>query len=375
MPSIQANQRAGNAAIEAGTLKPVPTATPSTPGPPGPRLDPYPASPNPYIRTPLPAISTQQPDQQRNFQSGAVPQDRLIGVPATANPVVSAQTITNIIKAGGNTAGGLLLKTNNQTNAVQNLINFVSGSGIAITSDAQGNETFSWIGSTTSTPQWPLPNTALTFMARAIVGQTGLQTIGDASTAVTSGGTVSISNGAYPTSTLGVAVQVAVADSSGAAFAGWQPINHASNSNGIFTAGRNCKYQARVAVLSGLKLITFLGFSTGDASTLRTVPFGSSIYVGIYTPGTGLPTDTWQATISGSATVDTGVSISGNTYVEIIMDDAANTTSFSVNGSTPVVVSGSNPSGINWSPTISFANNNSTTIDFYLQYMYAQQNF
>jgi len=305
--------------------------------------------------------------------SGA-PEFPLMPLAPSGNPSVNAGT-TSIIKNTQVVEGpGVLFETNGIKDPTQNLKNFIAGTGITINEDNVGNKTFAATAQV-STPSIPLPNSGLYFEARAIVGQTGLQTIGDASTAVTSGGTVAISNGAFPVSNLGVAIPVAVASGAGSAYAGWTPINIANNANGIFRAGRNCRYQARIATQSLASVITFLGFSTGDPSTLRTFPFvGSNHYLGLYTPGLGI-TDNWHATINGSS-VDTGVPITtGSTFVEIVMNDIANTTSFSVNGGAPTVISGSNPSGFNWSPTITFAVNGSCTINFDIQYFYAQQDF
>ena len=142
MSSVAQNRAAGNAAIQAGTLKPAAQPMGSVvANSPGPTITPYPQTPNPYIRTPLPAISTQQPDQQRNWQSGTVPQDRLIGIPLNANPVISAQTITNIVRVPSTVSGGILLETNGQKNPVQNILN-VQGSGTVTASvNAQGTLT------------------------------------------------------------------------------------------------------------------------------------------------------------------------------------------------------------------------------------------
>jgi hypothetical protein len=152
MASIESNRAAGKAAIEAGTLVPAkppsePSSSPSLP------LNPYPATPNPYQLCPLPAISVQQPDQQRQFQSGAVPQTRLIPVPATSNPQIAAQSASVIQVIKTTTAGsGLLLQTNNQTNPSQSVLNLVQGTNISLSSNAQGQVT---IGNTASAGSIP----------------------------------------------------------------------------------------------------------------------------------------------------------------------------------------------------------------------------
>ena len=93
MPSIESNRKTFEAAKENGSIipavpidtpKPIPVAT-------------YPVAPNPNLRTPLPAISIQQPDIQRQWQTGATPQQRILPPSQTGNPIVAAQTISHII--------------------------------------------------------------------------------------------------------------------------------------------------------------------------------------------------------------------------------------------------------------------------------------
>ncbi len=110
MPSIEANRTAGEAAKAAGRL--VKPPIPAVPAPPGPSLNPYPA-PNSYIRTPLPAIATQQPDQQRAFQTGTVPQDRLI--PIGNVPAASAQVAGNALANAFTQTGPIQVQVNENT--------------------------------------------------------------------------------------------------------------------------------------------------------------------------------------------------------------------------------------------------------------------
>jgi hypothetical protein len=350
----------------------------------GPRQKPEPAgAPGPSIpidRFASGAVSSMtlglNTDIAASKMGGDVPSFRI--QPPQPSSIAAGNSATqSVIKQTQVVEGpGVLFETNGIKDPAQDVQNTVAGTGISVTVDNVGNKTISATGSQTQVPQWPLPNTAIVFMARAIVGQTGLQTIGDASTAATSGGTVSISNGSFPTSTQGVVVPFSVGSGGGAAFVGWAPINSSSNINGIFRAGRNNKYQARVGVGgSTVGVVVFLGFSTADASDMRTFPFTSTThYLGVYTPGLS-SSDNWHATIGGTS-VDTGVPIgTGATEVEIIMNDTANTTSFSVNGSAPTVISGSNPSSFNWFPTATFAQNNASSFNFIIEYFYAQQDF
>lgn len=340
-----------------------------------PNMMPQYDGPGRFYTGPMPVATVRDADfVKTKYPGGSVPNFPLMPLAPSGNATNNAATRSIIEQENG--SGGvssLLLETNGIKNVDQSTLNLQEGSNVTITSDGVGNVEIS-ASSGSSIPQWPLPNTALTFMARAIVGTTGLQTIGDASTAVQNGGPTSISNGALPTAGLGVALPFTVGSGAGSGFNGWFPVNSSNNSSGIFWAGRNNKFQARAAFTAGASIVCFLGFSTATPSTMRTFPFiGATEYLGLYTPGIN-SSDTWHATINGTS-VDTGVAVTGSFYFEIIMNDTANTTSFSVNGSSPVVISGSNPSGFSWFPVVSFAVNSSSTIAFDLEYFYAQQDF
>jgi hypothetical protein len=279
---------------------------------------------------------------------------------------------TSVIKQTQVVQGsGLLLETNGVKNADQSTLNIIGEGSVTAAVDSNGNLTLTG-ASSASTPSIPLPNSAVFFLARAVVNG-ALQTIGDSSTGDQSGNGT-INNGIYPAGGLGVVVTATAGSIGGGGYVGWYPINSQNNLNGIFTAGRNNRYQARLSTASITDVITFAGFSTATPSSMRTFPFiGASDYVGLYTPGVGSG-DNWHATINGTVT-DTGAPITGNDYLELIMDDTANTTSFSVNGSTPVVISGMNPSGFNWFPTVTFAVNASAAVGMSLEYFYAQQDY
>lgn len=90
MPSIESNQQAGKAAIEAGTL--VRATTPAVDvAPPTPPLTNTNQS-NTFLRTPLPASYVQQPDQQRSWQAwGVTPQSRVPPLPPASNAQAGAQ--------------------------------------------------------------------------------------------------------------------------------------------------------------------------------------------------------------------------------------------------------------------------------------------
>jgi hypothetical protein len=136
MPSIKANRDSLADAIKNGSVVPVTPPAPALPIP----VATYPAAPNSFLRTPLPAINVQQPDMQRQWQTGATPQVRIPPTSATSNAVVGAQAASQIIKIvqGG---GGTILETNNIKNNSQSTLNLIQGPGITLSSDSQGGVT------------------------------------------------------------------------------------------------------------------------------------------------------------------------------------------------------------------------------------------
>ena len=136
MPSIETNRKNFEAAKEQGNIVPVEKSV-INPIPPIPT---YPAAPNANLRTPLPAISVQQPDIQRQWQTGATPQQRISPPSWTSNPVVGAQAASQTIILRS-TDGGLLLETNNLKNASQTILNLLAGGNISLSSDSQGGVT------------------------------------------------------------------------------------------------------------------------------------------------------------------------------------------------------------------------------------------
>ena len=137
MPSIETNRKNFEAAKEQGNIVPVEKSVVINPIPPIPT---YPAAPNANLRTPLPAISVQQPDIQRQWQTGATPQQRISPPSWTSNPVVGAQAASQTIILRS-TDGGLLLETNNLKNASQTILNLLAGGNISLSSDSQGGVT------------------------------------------------------------------------------------------------------------------------------------------------------------------------------------------------------------------------------------------
>jgi hypothetical protein len=215
----------------------------------------------------------------------------------------------------------------------------------------------------------PRPNYGVYFQARAILGQNSFQTIGDASTAAQNGGSATISTATPPTSTEGVVIPLTLGNGSVNGYNGWFPINE-----GSFWAGRNCRYQARIQTVPAGGNICYFGFTNATPSSMRTVPPGATYCVAFYTPGVGI-TDTWHAAING-LTQDTGISVTYNeVYLEIIMDDTANTTSFAINGGTPLVISGHNLSGAVWWPTATFSQTTDVAQNFGVGYFYGEQSF
>jgi hypothetical protein len=162
MPSIATNRANFNAAKEAGSIVPIETVEIPKPVP----VATYPAAPNPILRSPLPAIQVQQPDQQRQWQTGAVGQSRLIPVAPVSNPHVGAQAASQVITviqtsspgsgsasgSGGSSGGGggstntLVLETNNIKNNSQSVLNLIAGTNISLSADSQGGVTVAATG-------------------------------------------------------------------------------------------------------------------------------------------------------------------------------------------------------------------------------------
>src|SRR5579885_3260481 len=112
MPSIAQNNAAAKALMDAGKLTPV--AENSAPTPPAAPLIPdFPAQPAKYLNSPLPASMWQSPDQQRQFQNGAIPQTRISPLPPNTNPSVGAaaasQAITIVNNESPSTSSDVIL--------------------------------------------------------------------------------------------------------------------------------------------------------------------------------------------------------------------------------------------------------------------------
>lgn len=138
MPSIETNRRAGQIARENGTLVPFNATAKVDAVPPVPT---YPASPNPNLRTTLPASYVQSPDQQRQWQTGAVRQQRIPPVSATGNAIVGAQASSQTIITVQSGGGGPLLETNNIKNNKQDTLNLIAGTGVTLSANSQGGVT------------------------------------------------------------------------------------------------------------------------------------------------------------------------------------------------------------------------------------------
>jgi hypothetical protein len=266
---------------------------------------------------------------------------------------------------------GVLFETNGIKDPNQEVQNAVPGTGISITVDNAGNKTFS-ATSQTQVAQWPLPNTALTFMSRAIVGTTSLQTIGDASTQTQSAGTGALSGaGSLPTASEGVFQQITTGAGTGNALFTWFPVN-----SKIFRAGRNNKYQARSRFPTAGDISAsqvWCGFS--DQSDLR--PTIGVVNVAAILSDFGV----WKGVIYNAGVLTsillTGTPDTATHDFEIDLNDTANTATFLIDGVVAGSISGKNPTGLNWFPLFSLMNKTvgGTTANVNFQYMYAQQDF
>jgi hypothetical protein len=98
MASISKNRQTAQDMINAGKLVPAPNPIADKPPTPVSQIATNPLSPNPYLRTPLPASYSQQPDQQRQWQNnGSIPQVRIPPTSLTSNPIVGAQAASQSI--------------------------------------------------------------------------------------------------------------------------------------------------------------------------------------------------------------------------------------------------------------------------------------
>lgn len=94
MPSIKENADKLQKGIEEGHYVPIENlAVP----PAGLPLPTYPAAPNTFLRTPMPPSTVQSPDQQRQWQSAAVPQARVSPFTPSSNPAVGAASASQAI--------------------------------------------------------------------------------------------------------------------------------------------------------------------------------------------------------------------------------------------------------------------------------------
>jgi len=158
MPSIESNRQAGKEAREKGRIVPIQLVNAVNPVPPIPT---YPSAPNPDLRTTLPASYVQQPDQQRQWQTGAVRQQRIPPTSATGNAIVGAQAASQSIISARSGSGGVLFETNNIPNALQSVLNLIAGTGTTLSADSQGGVTISGGGSIIPNPQTGITYTVL----------------------------------------------------------------------------------------------------------------------------------------------------------------------------------------------------------------------
>lgn len=302
-----------------------------------------------------------------------VPKFDLMPLGPQENAVVSTQ-ISSAVKSVVEVVSGqsLLLETDSVKNPNQSILNIIGAGGISATADPSGNVTLT---GSASAPQWPLPNTAVAYMARAIVGATALQTIGDSSTGSASAGTGAVSNGTAPTSTDGVVVPIGSGTTPNSVF-GFFPINQ-----GIFWAGRGNKFQCRFRLPNAADLVNtriWVGFTNVTPTGLRTDSPSGAVLAFLYSPGSGGSTGFWQCV--GASAVVTSVAPDNNTHrYEIDVTDAGAVT-FLIDG-VVVATSPTSSAGFVWWPTVTIGNNGTSvanpsgSVHLFLEYFYAQQDF
>lgn len=328
------------------------------------------SSPTPAIAA-LPPSQDTTPDQLSSFyRPSPIPYVRHSPIPAQGS-------------AAANAAANTAAKTIVDRTITQMVTSYMPGENITFTPSTSGNATA--INAIVPSGNFlSLPNDGLYYLARANFGATGLETTGDASTSVTSGGAVGISSGILPTAADGVTIPVSVTG-----YVGWHPIGGL-----IFRSGRNCRYQARFNTLFDPHMddpVIYMGFTDQDVNNMRTFP--PSAGINFCMVAIAMPSGATHAEFLGAinniglssfrsvvlnAGAQTPASTSGSsTTVELVMDDAANTTSFYVNGILGGVISGNNPIGVNavnWEPAFYYATTSFAHL-FNMQYFYGRQNF
>lgn len=279
--------------------------------------------------------------------------------------------VQKIIEQTG--SSGLVLETNGNLNSSQLLLDLEAGTGVTL-SNANGRTTIS--STATSTPALPLPNTALYFMARAFFQGATLQTIGAATTGTSSAGSGAIvGSGTAPTANDGVILEITTGASNNSIF-GFLPVNGATPAT-MFRAGRNNRYQCRarfptVGDLSNARI--WYGMTDKIPTSMNSsTPAGANIAAFLFTG------PNWTCVIAQAGVYTTlGSGVAGDTVshsFDITMDDTANTTTFSIDGVSVGVISGKNPTGLNWFPTYVVGNTAAATVNQNLEYFYAQQDF
>jgi hypothetical protein len=143
MPSIATQIKNFEDAKAAQAIVPAPVNSANVPIP----VADYPVNQAPYLRTPLPAASVQQPDMQRVWQAGTSPQSRISPLPPISNPVANASAASQSIVI--TRTSGILLKTNNQPNTKQDVLNLIAGTGVTLSADGQGGVTIVGSGGST----------------------------------------------------------------------------------------------------------------------------------------------------------------------------------------------------------------------------------
>lgn len=105
-------------------------------------------------------------------------------------------------------------------------------------------------------------------------------------------------------------------------------------------------------------------------------PAGANIAAFRYNPSLSA---NWICVVGNAGaytTLDSGKAADTVTHsFDIVMNDANNTTTFSIDGTVVGTIAGTNPSGVGWFPTFVLSNTAAASINVNFEYMYASQDF
>lgn len=375
MPTIANRIRETQEAIESGKFVPVES---SASQPYSPTLPAYPSAPNTYLRTPLPPASVQQPDMQRVWQTGTVPQNRISPQPPISNPVAGASSTSQAITViqQGSAGTSVLLQTNNQNNAVQNKLDLLAGTNVTLSSDSHGGVTINSSASASSIPFLSLKRWALyeTLAGSTLTGGNGEQILMDAPNTVSRNAGIAAGG---PNGTFGAFSQIQAGSGAGNGFFGYQgDLSFWSDRNPYMLCRAGFNSSSDFA--AGTKAVNWLVLADVGVSTLAltTNPTGANLIGFLYDASTS---SNWKAAAeSGGSLVthDTGVAADANSHqFEATLNSSTGTVTYAIDGVNVGTIILSLTVHDALRVLIVGSANDSATMNFNIERVYAQSDF